>query len=113
MQTERTGSPLPGPRDARGLQLGISCLGLFSFITGGFAGILFLAWAIYRRDSSLAFPFPTPGLLGFVPPLASIWLGVWTWHANKVWRLASIIAILAGVVGLGFVVIDGFIFFVR
>ena len=106
MQPQRMGSPAPRPRQARSLQIGIGCLSALSFVSGGTAGIYLLAWAIYRSEPSLAFSFPTLALLGFVPPLLSVGLGVWTWRTNAVQRFASITAILCGVLGLGFAGID-------
>jgi hypothetical protein len=105
------GWPAPGPRQARGLQIGIGCLAALSFISGGFAGIYLLAWAIFRGQPSLTFSFPTPALLGFVPPFLSVGLGIWTWRTNAVWRFASITAILCGVLGLGFAGIDMLVLF--
>ena len=49
-----------------------------------------------------------------MPPIASIALGIWTWRANRVRRMGSVIAIAGGAFGLLFAggyVLMGLLFF--
>jgi len=110
MQPIPPGSGAPGPSLARGWQIGLGCVAALSLVTGSVAGLVILAWAIYRHEPSVAFSFPNIALVGFVPPLVSIVAGVWTWRSHKVWRFASATAIFSGVMGIGFAAMDVFVF---
>jgi hypothetical protein len=91
---------VPGRKDARGWQFGLGCFAFLSMIPAALVGPLLFGWLALGRYEALS--FPTAALLGYLPAIASIGLGVWTWRTKKVRRIASIAAILGGAFGLSF-----------
>ena len=94
-----------GPRDARGLQAVLLCVGLLSFVVGALAGLPLMRWVSRVQPSD---GFPTLALIALAIPSASIGLGAWAWRRNKVRKLASGYAIATGVGGLGIIAIEVF-----
>ena len=90
----------PGPKDARGWRIGLGCFGFLSMIPAALAGPTLFGWLALGRYESLS--FPTSALLLYIPAIASIGLGAWTWRTKRVWWFASLTAILAGAFGLLF-----------
>ena len=90
--------PPPGPRDAVGWRNGMSCLGTLSLLCASFASIFFFGWAASAKTQAI--PFPAVALLGFVPAVISLALGVWTWRTRRIWWLRSLLAIAGGALGL-------------
>ena len=98
--TQPLASSAPGPRQARGWRIGLSCLGVLSLISAAFASIFLFAWVALAKTDP--YPFPAPALLGFLPAFAALGLGAWTWRRKKVWWLASLTAVVGGALGLAF-----------
>jgi hypothetical protein len=107
MQSDGMRSGPPGPREARGLQIALGCLGFMSMITASLSSIFFFGWVATLRTNP--FPFPAAALLGFLPAVVSIGLGAWAWRANRVRKLAPLTAIAGGAFALLFA--TGFVFF--
>jgi hypothetical protein len=76
-------------------------------IPAALAAPLFLGWISLSKYEQL--PFPTSALLWYLPSIASIGLGAWTWRTKRVWWFASLVAILGGAFGISFAAI--FVFF--
>lgn len=100
-----------GPRDARGLQVALGCIGVLSVTVSAVAGIA-LMWWVYLLHSNPNEPFPTMAPIALALPLASIGFGAWAWHGNKVRRLASGGAIAMGTGSLAIVAMEVFFGFV-
>jgi len=94
------GTFVSGVRKELGWRLGLGCMGVVSLISAAFASIFFFAWIALAKTEP--FPFPASALLGFVPALASVGIGVWAWRVKKVWWLAAATAIAGGAIGLAF-----------
>jgi hypothetical protein len=94
---------VPGPRDGRGWRIGLGCLGFLSLISAAIAAPVFFGWLALGRYEALS--FPASALLYYVPAIATIGLGVWTWRTKRLWWLYSLVAILGGAFGLSFAVV--------
>ena len=70
------------------------------------AGPSLFGWLALGRYESLS--FPTLDLLFYIPAIASIGFGVWTWRTKRVWWFASLTAILGGAFGLLFAALFAF-----
>jgi hypothetical protein len=91
---------VPGRKDARGWQIGLGCFAFVSMALAAIAGPFLFGWLALGRYEALS--FPTGALLCYIPAIASIGLGLWTWRAKKVRRMASITAVLGGAFGVSF-----------
>ena len=94
---------MPGPREARSLQLVLICIGFLGVIGAALAAGPIFVWVSTLRTAH-QLPFPIAALLGLVLPFASIGLGAWAWRGRRVRRLASGYAMAAGVAALVIVV---------
>ena len=96
----------PGPKD-RGWRIGLSCLGVLSLILAGIAAPFILGWLALGRSEGV--PFPAAVLLFYIPAIASIALGAWTWRTKRVWWVGALVAVLGGAIGLSFGVFFAFL----
>jgi hypothetical protein len=85
----------PGPKEARGWQIGLGGLGCLTMLVGTPIGLAFLG-AFIRGHS-----FPSLAAIGLLLPCASIGLGAWTLRTKRVRVLSSAVAIGAGIWALG------------
>jgi hypothetical protein len=76
---------------------GLGCLAFIALILGSFAGTALLGWILLDGG-----PFDVTVLLWFLPAVASIGLGAWTWRTKRTPVFASIAGILGGAGGIGF-----------
>jgi len=97
---------VPGPKDARGWQIGLGCFAFLSMIPAAIAGPFLFGWLALGRYEALS--FPTAAFLCYLPAVASIGLGMWTWRTKKVRRFASLAAILGGAFGVSFAALFAF-----
>jgi hypothetical protein len=104
VQVPQIQSLVPGPREARSLQVVLIGLGFVGVIGAALATTPIFVWVSTLRTAH-PWPFPIAALLGLVLPFASIGLGAWAWRGRRVRRLVSGYAMGAGVVA--FVIVGG------
>lgn len=102
MQTRQTDTPIPGLRDALGLQVSLLSLGFLAVVSGAIASAPIYVWVSTPHPRHPQ-PFPVVWFLGFVLPVASTALGAWALRRRRVRRRVAGYALVAGLAGLGII----------